>query len=1093
MKSSFLTSHLDSDRVPSWLHHDDHARSCRLQAAIRNGFSSSLVLALAFLRSATLTAADNLRPASAVPQAGISAAGGSFAPSFSADGRFVLFVSQANNLVTNDDLGLGLDVFVSDLQASKIVLVSVSTAGTGGADADAVDPSISADGRFVAFASAAGNLVLGDTNQVSDIFVRDLLSGVTTLESRDRDGSVPATPYPGGRRPLLSADGRWVFFESTATNLTAEPDGAGTPDVFARDRQSEITRLVSVTRDGTGGFGPTDKAELGGMTPDGRYAAFLSPGTNFATGVTMSAGEVYVRDLEGAATWWASSNAAGLLGVPPAGYQVLNAALSDDGHFLAFKAVPSPRGSNTAVHVFRHDLASGSSALLGSEARDDAPPQISADGRFVAFESNKVILLHDATAGTNAIVSVGADGSLLAAVSRQPVLAADGQKLVFLGGDASNLVCQIWLYDAAEGRAHVAALAQDGGPGLVMPTITPALSRDGSRLGFESPWEGWISNDLNRASDVFVSELAGSTVQLLSSRAASLPALTAYGVRTAGTNCLSADGRWLVFRAYDSNLAPGDTNAWADLFIRDLWHGTNLMVGRQTNAVNWPMISRDGTHLAWAGAPIAPGNVGTGAFTEFYLNLVWRDLAVSTNTLAAEYRWDTPFVPDSSPKALSSDGRYLGYLGSASNQATLNVWIKDMRSGAVQLVSTNRVPNPPFGYTSAFPGQCTMPQFTPDAQWVLFRTTATNVATNILVTTQEQLFACNLAGGFTHMISRTADEALGITDPAVVSENSRLVVFTSLSPTNRAAPQGVYVRDLQAETTTLVASNARTPSISEDGHWVAYQSWDPVGTGPLTNQVMVRDTVAGTTELISLNQAGTGPGNGISSAPLISRDGRYVVFVSQASDLVEDDTNGQADLFVRDRTAGRTFAITVSRSGGTAYGVLGPAFLGADGRTVVFNSFAGDLVDGDYNDGNDVFVLRLGAPDGDGDGMDDDWEIAYFNTLARDGTGDYDGDGATDYQEFVAGTDPSDRGSVLRAFVLRAVSGGGAKLFWPVASDRTYRVQYKNGLQDPGWTDLGAPVEIANGMGTATDETGSETGERFYRVVVEPAAGSPGL
>jgi len=81
--------------------------------------------------------------------------------------------------------------------------------------------------------------------------------------------------------------------------------------------------------------------------------------------------------------------------------------------------------------------------------------------------------------------------------------------------------------------------------------------------------------------------------------------------------------------------------------------------------------------------------------------------------------------------------------------------------------------------------------------------------------------------------------------------------------------------------------------------------------------------------------------------------------------------------------------------------------LGGDGRTVLFQSFASDLVAQDFNNNRDIFVLRLGSGDSDGDGLDDDWELAYFGTLARDGTGDFDGGGQTDLAEYRAGTNPA--------------------------------------------------------------------------------------
>src|SRR5206468_11521799 len=126
-------------------------------------------------------------------------------------------------------------------------------------------------------------------------------------------------------------------------------------------------------------------------------------------------------------------------------------------------------------------------------------------------------------------------------------------------------------------------------------------------------------------------------------------------------------------------------------------------------------------------------------------------------------------------------------------------------------------------------------------------------------------------------------------------------------------------------------------------------------------------------------------------------------------------------------------------------------FLAPDGRTVAFQSFAGDLVSADYNQTRDVFVAHLGGPDTDNDGLDDDWELAYFNTLSRDGSGDFDGDGQSDRQEFLAGTDPTNAGSVFRVLTLSRVSGGSVTLFWSAVPGKKYDVQYKDNVGDANW------------------------------------------
>ena len=153
---------------------------------------------------------------------------------------------------------------------------------------------------------------------------------------------------------------------------------------------------------------------------------------------------------------------------------------------------------------------------------------------------------------------------------------------------------------------------------------------------------------------------------------------------------------------------------------------------------------------------------------------------------------------------------------------------------------------------------------------------------------------------------------------------------------------------------------------------------------------------------------------------------------------------------------------------------------------MIFQSWASDLIEGDYNDKCDLFLLRLGAGDGDGDGMDDDWEMAFFGTLERDGKGDFDGDGASDLDEFRAGTDPTNSGSVLRAMTLTALGGSGTTVLWPAVADKTYQVLYRDEVDGGSWTELSGPIVIDGSTARIVDRTSSGHSRRFYRVLVLP-------
>src|SRR6266545_4216081 len=223
--------------------------------------------------------------------------GGSFRPALSADGAVVAFDSDATNLVMGDTNGAS-DVFM--YEAGQTTLVSVGLGGAAG-NSDSYDPSISPNGRFVAFYSVATNLVNGDTNtcgpfttpgSCSDVFVRDLQMGQTTRVSVASDGNQGnSVSYD----PSISADGRFVAFYSLASNLVDGVDGDtnNTYDVFVHDRQTGQTTRVSVDSNDTQANGGSFNVSL---SADGRAVAFYSNATNLVSGDTNGTDDIFVAD-----------------------------------------------------------------------------------------------------------------------------------------------------------------------------------------------------------------------------------------------------------------------------------------------------------------------------------------------------------------------------------------------------------------------------------------------------------------------------------------------------------------------------------------------------------------------------------------------------------------------------------------------------------------------------------------------------------------------------------------------------------------------------------------------------------------------------
>ncbi|MCC6822856.1 MAG: hypothetical protein IT579_19170 [Verrucomicrobia subdivision 3 bacterium] len=152
---------------------------------------------------------------------------------------------------------------------------------------------------------------------------------------------------------------------------------------------------------------------------------------------------------------------------------------------------------------------------------------------------------------------------------------------------------------------------------------------------------------------------------------------------------------------------------------------------------------------------------------------------------------------------------------------------------------------------------------------------------------------------------------------------------------------------------------------------------------------------------------------------------------------------------------------------------------------MAFLSLADDLVANDFNGARDVVVLRLEAGDSDGGGLPDDWELAYFGNLARDGSGDFDGDGHSDLQEFLAGTDPTNTGSILRVLTLTLL-GGETTILWSATPGKKYQVQYKTNLTDAGWSNLFGVVTATGSSTSQVDNTSGSGERRFYRVALIP-------
>ena len=448
-----------------------------------------LLLQAPIIPLSTRLAAEPPTSRVSVSSLGEEANGQSQEPSISEDGRYVAFASWAANLVEGDTNGT-IDVFVHDRQTHETTRVSVASDKTQ-SNGRSYQFSISGDGRYVVFYSEANNLIPDDTNVCQwgpepgtcpDVFVHDRVAGTTDRVSVASNGGQAdsVSSYPS-----ISADGLYVTFSSQATNL-ADDDINGQSDVFARDRQTGQTYLVSKTPSGEAG---NDGSGPSVISPDGRYIAFLSEATDLVTPNSIGSMNVFLYDRQLGTTRLGPIPFEG--GEPNGPFGL--GSFSSDGQLLSFDSSATnlvPDDLNSQLDVFLYDLQSNQTTRLStaSDGADSnggsvAPSRISANGRFVVFSSTATnlvpadtngkssdIFLKDLLTGETALASLAWDNSQGEADSIEPAISADGRFIAFRSTNPNldlqpdtNAVSDIFVRDTAQpGEPGIGYFTNDG-------------------------------------------------------------------------------------------------------------------------------------------------------------------------------------------------------------------------------------------------------------------------------------------------------------------------------------------------------------------------------------------------------------------------------------------------------------------------------------------------------------------------------------------------------------------------------------------------------------------------------------------------------
>jgi len=442
--------------------------------------------------------------------------------------------------------------------ASAIVGVQARAGQSASVRAEAPAPAngasdaaaISAGGRFVAFYSYATNLVAGRTLSTGEVFVRDRVARKTELVSVST-GGAQANELVGF--PAISANGRFVAFDSFATNLLAG-DSAGCygwrseepcDQVWLRDRRAHSTERVSV---GSGGTQANDESFGPVISADGHFVAFYSFATNLVADDTNFPGQNFLRDRVARTT---ELFPVGNTGAWP-GSDTFVRSISADGRVVAFESPAS-------------DLVAGDT-----------------NGTSDAF-------VYDRALATTTRVSVSSSGVQANGVSGDPAISADGRFVAFTS-DASNLVAgvpdtrhctdfgvyhncyDVFVRDLVRGTTKRVSLSSRGGEANADSWIG-AVSTNGRFVALASRASNLVAGDTNHHEDVFVRDLTRGTTERVSVSNSGIQANS-----DSRSPAISADGRFVAFESWASNLVAGDTNGKLDVFVRDRATGTTTLV-----------------------------------------------------------------------------------------------------------------------------------------------------------------------------------------------------------------------------------------------------------------------------------------------------------------------------------------------------------------------------------------------------------------------------------------------------------------------------------------------------------------------------------
>jgi Tol biopolymer transport system component len=591
-------------------------------------------------------------------------------------------------------------------------------------------------------------------------------------------------------------------------------------------------------------------------------------------------------------------------------------------------------------------------------------------------------------------------------------------------------------------------------------------SADSRLLAFDSG-ASLIMGDENNAYDAYLYDCGSSVLEAISVSKTSESVCFANGTTQLGSKT-SANGRLVPFATLADNLTAKDENRAWDVYVADLAAGTNVLVSVNTNGITGngsssvPEISEDGRFITFSSYASDLVDGDTNGRPDVFL----RDLVTSRTILVSRGITGFSGGGSSSAPAISRNGKWIVYETTARDLTDgisyggsgPEIVLYDIEKGTNRIISLRNG-------LSTTSGKSQSPVISSNGDWIAYQTASTQLAATPPTVTGPLYSVMwdksSEQGKYTNVGLGKADNA----EQRFAGNDGELLINHPSS-----IPSAAHVYNVTSHTSSLLCQPCSEAALSNDGQWVLFRT-----IGTITDLLLVSRTTQ-LTSIVSAAENG-GKANGSSFGGRFSPMNDYIVFASRASNLIDRDLNNVSDIFLHDLRTGSTLLASHGwKSRTPANRISGEARFSEDGKSILFLSFASDLVESGDNEHQNIFASVLPPMDSDNDQLSDAWEISRFGDLSKTASTDEDGDRLSNLGEMLAGTDPLNSQSTLSLHISR--NGSDLVRIRSLASGRfPFDLEYCTNLTGNVWMPISA-------AGIDFLDTATNSAARFYRIKV---------